>query len=74
LGLWGWVFGFFLYIRTFTNVLLHFFLVGNGQKLGIEAGKYFRWCYIFYFIYIRTFTNTLLCFFFVVKGLRWVAR
>ena len=30
---------FFIYIRTFTNVLIHFFLIGNSQELGIEVGR-----------------------------------
>jgi hypothetical protein len=37
-GCLGRVFVIFLYIRTFTNVLLHFFLIGNSQEFWIEMG------------------------------------
>ena len=37
----------FYYIRTFTNILLHFFLVGNSQELGIEAGRYLGWFFFY---------------------------
>src|SRR6266498_2691365 len=71
-GVWWWVFSFFLYIRMFTNILIHFFLIGNSQELGIEVGRCFGGGFWFY-LYIRTFTNVLLCFFLVGKGqLRWV--
>ena len=45
-----------------TNVLLCYFLVGNGQELGIKAGRCLgAGCW--FFLYIRTFTNALLCYF-----------
>jgi hypothetical protein len=66
-GVWGGILVFFLYIRTPTNVLLHFFLVGNGQELEIETG----WCLesgFWFYLYVRTFTNVLLHFFLVGEG------
>ena len=50
-----------------NNVLLHFFLIGNGQELGIETGKCLGARFWFY-IYIRTFTNVLLHFFLVISN------
>ena len=46
----GTGFWYFFIYEMFTNILLHFFLVGNSQKLGIEVGRYLE--AVFGFIYI----------------------
>ncbi len=59
--MFGVSFWFYLYIRTFTNVLLCFFLVVKGQLrwVGVWGG------FLVFFLYIRTVTNVLLHFFLI---------